>query len=224
MAANAPENDKGLLPPDEVEQLFRRLSEALPGRTADAKGPKGQPTVFRSTIACLLSAQSQDHRTKQAVENLFDLAETPETMLELDDDQLIDAIRPAGLYNMKAKRIRDLCRTLIDDYGSVVPKERTELMKLPGIGRKCTDIILAFVYDEHVIAVDTHVHRVCNRTGLAEGRTEAKTAQSLDERAPAWAKDEGHFWLIQHGKRTCTSRSPRCGDCVVNDLCLAVSD
>ena len=212
-------DDPPLLNEAEVEALFRRLADHYPGRAPGAKGPKEQPDPFRSCVACLLSAQSLDRNTAAATTALFALACTPAEMLALDDEALIAAIRPAGLYNNKARAIRRLSAAVIE-RGGVVPRTREGLMALPGIGRKCADIVMSFTFGEAVIAVDTHVHRVCNRTGLARGKTDAKTAEALEARAPGWAMDEGHFWLIQHGKRTCTARSPDCPRCVVNDLCL----
>jgi endonuclease-3 len=137
----------------------------------------------------------------------------------LPDDAITTAIKPAGLYNMKTRNLKRLCRALIDDHDEVVPRDRAGLMSLPGIGRKCADIMLSFSFGEDTIAVDTHVHRVCNRTGLARGKTEAETARSLDDRAPAWAKRDGHLWLLDFGKETCRSRAPRCSSCQLNDLC-----
>ncbi|RLQ89299.1 endonuclease III domain-containing protein [Notoacmeibacter ruber] len=210
-----------LLDKNDVETVFRILSRHLPGKSHSAKGPKGQRTPFQSAIACLLSAQSRDANTAKAAEALFDIAETPAAMLRLHDEDIREAIRPAGLYNMKTKRIRAFCETLLDEFEGTVPRTRKELMRLPGIGRKCADIVMHFVFDEATIAVDTHVNRVCHRTGLAQGRTADKTAENLMERAPDWALDEGHFWLIQHGKRTCTSRAPNCRDCPIDAQCLA---
>ncbi len=215
------ERHGALLDTEEVETVFRLLSENLPGRTHNAKGPKGQRTPFRSAIACLLSAQSRDANTAKATEALFALADTPETILELGDDEIREAIRPAGLYNMKTKRIRAFCETLLAEFGGTVPRTRAELMRLPGIGRKCADIVMHFVFEEAVIAVDTHVERVCRRTGLAQGVNAEKIAEDLAGRAPAWALDEGHFWLIQHGKRTCIARVPKCPSCPVERHCLA---
>ena len=211
--------DPPLLSDAEIEQLFHRLAAHYPGRGPGAKGPKEQPDPFRSCVACLLSAQSLDRNTAAATTALFALARTPEEMLALDDEALTAAIRPAGLYNNKARAIRRLSVAVIE-RGGVVPRDRAGLLALPGIGRKCADIVMSFTFGEAVIAVDTHVNRVCNRTGLARGKTDAKTAEALEARSPAWALDEGHFWLIQHGKRTCTARSPDCPVCVVRDLCL----
>lgn len=208
------------LPPAAVETVYRRIAGAMPGRTPDAKGPKGQPDAFRSCISCMLSAQSRDANTAAAARALFALAKTPREMLDLSDETIAAAIRPCGLYNMKTRNIRRCCEALLAEHGGVVPNTRAGLMSLPGIGRKCADIVLSFTFGHDVIAVDTHVHRVANRIGLATGRTEAKTAQSLEDRTPEWAMHEGHFWLLQFGKRVCTARAPKCDRCPVADLCL----
>lgn len=203
----------------QVEEVYRCLSDAMPGRTKDAKGPKGQPDPFRSCISCMLSAQSLDSNTAKATKALFALARTPQKMLELSDEQVAAAIKPCGLYNNKARNIRKFCTALLAEHDGVVPKTRKGLLSLPGIGRKCADIVMSFVFDDNVIAVDTHVHRVCNRIGLTDSKVAEKTAQQLEDRSPDWALRDGHFWLIQFGKKICTSRSPKCEGCPVNDLC-----
>ena len=209
-----------LLSPDDVETVFRRLRDAMPGRTPGAKGPKGQPDAYRSCISCMLSAQSLDRNTARATRALFALATTPEAMLALDDAAIAEAIRPCGLYNMKTRNIRNFNQALLAEHGGVVPATREGLLALPGIGRKCADIVLSFTFGQDVIAVDTHVHRVCNRIGLTDARTADRTAEQLEKRAPRWAHADGHFWLIQFGKRICTSRAPKCDVCPVSDLCL----
>ena len=203
----------------EIEIVFRRLSEHMPGRTPTAKGPKDQPDPFRSLVSCLLSAQSRDVNTASATKALFDLATTPEEMLALSEDAIAAAIKPCGLYNMKAKNICRLCRFLLNELGGVVPETREGLMRLPGIGRKCADIVLSFTFGEDVIAVDTHVHRVANRIGLTTARSADETARQLEMRAPPWAHRDGHFWLIQFGKAICVSRRPKCETCFLNDHC-----
>lgn len=208
-----------LLTEDEVNAVYRALETSMPGRTASAKGPKGQPDAFRSCISCILSAQSRDANTAKAARQLFAVAKTPQAMLALDDEAVAQAIKPAGLYNMKARNIRKFCTALLDEHDGVVPSTRAGLLSLPGIGRKCADIVMSFTFGEDVIAVDTHVHRVANRIGLALGKTEAQTAQSLEERSPDWAKRDGHFWLLQFGKRVCQARAPQCHACVVRDVC-----
>ncbi|WP_244496519.1 endonuclease III domain-containing protein [Aureimonas ureilytica] len=207
----------------EREEAFRRLAAHMPGRTPTAKGPKDQPDPFRSVVSCLLSAQSRDVNTAAAVTALFQLARTPDDMLRLSEAEIAAAIKPCGLYNMKARSIRRLCHALIEEHDRVVPQTREGLMGLPGIGRKCADIVMSFTFDEDVIAVDTHVFRVCNRTGITQERTADKTAAALECDVPDWARRDGHFWLIQFGKSVCLSRRPRCESCFLNDLCRAFS-
>ncbi|WP_199798278.1 endonuclease III domain-containing protein [Aurantiacibacter spongiae] len=203
----------------DLEAVYRRLARTMPGRTPNAKGPKGQPDAFRACVACMLSAQSLDRNTAAATKALFAIADTPERMLMLDEQTIARAIRPCGLYNMKARNIRRFCKALLRERGGVVPDTREGLMALPGIGRKCADIVLSFTFGKDVIAVDTHVHRVCNRIGLTDAGTAERTARQLDERTPDWAKRDGHFWLIQLGKRICRARKPRCKECPVSEWC-----
>ena len=203
----------------QVEDVYSILAQEMPGRTPGAKGPKGQPDAFRSCISCMLSAQSLDRNTARASEALFALATTPEAMLELDDRDIAAAIKPCGLYNNKTRSIRRFCEALLAQHGGKVPDTRSGLMRLPGIGRKCADIVLSFTFGKDVIAVDTHVHRVCNRIGLTQAKTADRTAQQLEECSPQWALHDGHFWLIQFGKSVCTARAPKCETCPVGRLC-----
>jgi len=208
-----------LLSSAEVETVYRLLEANMPGRTPTAKGPKDQPGAFRSCVSCMLSAQSRDENTSKASQALFALAQTPQGILDLADEDIAAAIKPCGLYNVKTSNLKKMCRALLDDHNGIVPTTRDGLMSLPGIGRKCADIVMSFTFGEDVIAVDTHVHRVSNRTGLAAGKTEAQTAQSLEERSPQWALRDGHFWLLEFGKRVCTSRAPKCETCFLNHAC-----
>lgn len=207
-----------LLDDKQIETFFLRLAEANPRKSSPPKA-KTDADLFRSLVGCLLSAQSKDENTLKAKTQLFEIADTPESILNLDDQTIALAIRPCGLYNVKTRNLKNLCRAIINDCNGRVPTDRKGLMALPGIGRKCADIMLLFSFGNPVIAVDTHVHRVCNRTGLATGKTEAATAQSLDERAPAWAKMDGHMWILEFGKKICPARSPKCQNCLVHDLC-----
>lgn len=203
----------------EIEEAFQRLREHMPGRTSTAKGPKDQPDAFRSVVSCMLSAQSRDANTALAAERLFALADTPEGILALEQDTIAQAIKPCGLYNVKAKSLVRMCRALIDDHGCAVPRTREGLMSLPGVGRKCADIVMSFTYGQDVIAVDTHVHRVANRLGLTRAATADETARQLERRAPGWALRDGHFWLIQFGKAVCVARRPKCETCFLSDIC-----
>lgn len=200
----------------EVDEVFSRL--AAVDATPVARGAKITPDPFRAVVGCILSAQSLDRNTDQAARALFARAATPRSILALPDGALEALIRPAGLYNMKARNIRALCRALIE-RGGEIPRDRAGLMSLPGVGRKCADIVLRFTFDEPVVAVDTHVHRLANRLGLARGKTEAQTAASLEPRVPERHRRDAHIRLIRHAKRVCTARRPKCGDCIVADLC-----
>lgn len=205
--------------PDEQAEVFRRLERHMPGRTPTAKGPKDQPDAFRSVVSCMLSAQSRDASTALATDRLFALATTPEAVLALADAEIAAAIKPCGLYNMKTRNLRRMCETLIAGHGGIVPDTRDGLMSLPGVGRKCADIVLSFTFGQDVIAVDTHVHRVANRIGLTTAKTAEETARQLDVSAPDFARADGHFWLLQFGKAVCLSRRPKCGACFLTDLC-----
>ena len=200
---------------EEVFDRFRQRASVAPRRPI----VKEDADDFRALVSCLLSAQSRDEYTARARDALFALADTPEKILTLSDARIAVAIKPAGLYNIKTKRVKALCQVLLDRHDGFVPKDRATLMKLPGIGRKCADIMLRFSFGKPAIAVDTHVFRVCNRTGLACGKTEAQTAKKLDARAPDWAKYSGHIWLLEFGKQICRSRGPRCEACFLSDLC-----
>ena len=208
-----------LLDADEIDRVFERL-KALSPKVEKKNTVKDDRVAFRALVSCLLSAQSLDSNTAKAKNALFALADTPKAILALDDETVAAAIRPCGLYNMKTRNLKRLCTALIEDHGEVVPRDRKGLMALPGIGRKCADIMLSFSFGEPVLAVDTHIHRVANRLGLARGRSEAETARSLEARAAHWAGREGHMWLLRFGKTICRSRAPKCPDCVLRDLCL----
>ena len=210
-----------LLAPKQIEEAYRLLEQHMPGRTLQSKGPKDQPDAFRSCVSCMLSAQSRDQNTAAASRALFALADTPKGILELENEVIANAIKPCGLYNVKTRNLKKMCAFLLEEFDGQVPTTREGLMKLPGIGRKCADIVMSFTFGEDVIAVDTHVHRVSNRTGLARGKAEAQTAQSLEGRSPDWAKRDGHFWLLEFGKKICTSRTPKCETCFLAHLCAA---
>ena len=197
--------------------LFERFQDLDPDTN---KVPdKIQSNPFRSLISVMLSAQSRDEMTARASAKLFAVADTPRAILALPDEDLKRLIKDAGLYNMKARNIRKCCAALLERHDGVVPTDRPTLMALPGVGRKSADILMRFVYGEPVVAVDTHVHRICNRLGLAQGRTEAETAQSLEPRVPAEYGYGAHIWLLEHGKRVCMARKPKCDGCLFDDLC-----
>ena len=204
-----------------ITEAMTRLRTALP----DVKPPssKGGKDPFRSVVSCMLSAQSLDRNTMAASNALFALADTPRGILALSEEAIVGAIRPAGLYNVKCRNLRKMCADLIETHDGVVPTTRKGLMSLPGVGRKCADIVLHFTFGEATVAVDTHVHRVSNRLGLATGKTEEQTATSLEKRLPEAFLPDGHVLLLTHGKRTCRARAPKCDECLLADLCEAIA-
>ena len=175
--------------------------------------------AFKSLVGVTLSAQTKDERTAEACANLFAHAETPEEILALDIDKLKQLIRPAGMYNNKAKNLRSMSQQLLDRHDGAVPNDRKQLMQLAGVGRKSTDIMMRFVFNEPAIAVDTHVHRISNRLGIAKTKAEHKTAEILEQDTPDKYRWGAHEWLIDHGKYICRARSPRCTECMFSDIC-----
>jgi len=175
--------------------------------------------AFKSLVGVTLSAQTRDERTAEACANLFAHAETPEEILALDLDKLKQLIRPAGMYNNKAKNLRLMSEQLIERHGGTVPNDRTQLMQLAGVGRKSTDIMMRFVFNEPAIAVDTHVHRISNRLGIAKTKAEHKTAEILEQDTPDQYRWGAHEWLIEYGKYICKAQSPQCNLCMFTDIC-----
>jgi endonuclease III len=202
----------------EIEAIFEALAAAAAAPVTDV-GVKRRRSPFRSLVACLLSAQSRDANTKRAADALFERAATPAAILALDEAEIARLIRPCGLYNTKARNLKKLCRALVDDHGGVVPSDRAGLMALPGIGRKCADIMLRFVFEEAAIAVDTHVFRVATRIGLSDGRTAEQVARDLEAIVPERFAMAAHLLLLEHGKRICRARAPRCAVCPVAPHC-----
>jgi endonuclease-3 len=204
--------------PNDVDAIFSGLA-AVAGEPVTDVNVKRRRSPFRSLVACLLSAQSRDANTKRAADALFDRAATPEAILALDEVEIARLIQPCGLYNTKARNLKKLCRALVDEHGGVVPSERAGLMALPGIGRKCADIMLRFVFHEPAIAVDTHVFRVATRLGLSDGRTAEQVARDLEAIVPERFAMRAHMLLLEHGKKICRARVPRCELCPVAAHC-----
>ena len=167
----------------------------------------------------MLSAQSQDKRTAVACQQLFALADTPEEMIKLSQDEVIEAIRPAGLHNAKSKNILATSKMLLEKFNGRVPSTQKELMTLPGVGRKSSDIVMRFVFGEPNIAVDTHVFRMLWRLGWADSLDEGKASITVNDTTPSKYKYGAHMWLITHAKKVCKSRSPQCEPCVISAAC-----
>ena len=197
-------------------EIFVRLRDANPHPTTELVW---NDDPFELLIAVLLSAQSTDVGVNKATRTLFAAANTPQTMLALGLDGIKEHIRTLGLYNNKAKHIVALCEQLLEHHQGKVPRSRTALEALPGVGRKTANVILNTAFGEPTIAVDTHIFRVSNRTGLAPGKNVNEVEQKLLKVVPDEFKQDAHHWLILHGRYTCVARKPRCGSCIIEDLC-----
>ncbi|GIK34295.1 MAG: endonuclease III [Gammaproteobacteria bacterium] len=196
-------------------EIFRRLRAANPQPTTELH--YGSP--FQLLIAVMLSAQATDVSVNKATGALFAAAPTPQRMLALGEAGLKPYIRTIGLFNTKAANIIRTCAILVDRHGGAVPQDREALEALPGVGRKSANVVLNTAWGEPTIAVDTHIFRVCNRTGLAPGRTPLAVEQKLLRVVPEEFRRDAHHWLILHGRYTCQARRPRCPDCLLADLC-----
>jgi endonuclease-3 len=201
-------------PADRIE-LFRRLRELNPKPTTEL----AYATPFELLIAVILSAQATDVGVNKATRHLFPVANTPASLLALGEQGLKRYIATIGLYNAKAANILATCRILLDEHGGEVPRTREALERLPGVGRKTANVVLNTAFGEPTIAVDTHIFRVANRTGLAPGKTVNAVEQGLLKRVPKEFLQDAHHWLILHGRYVCKARKPDCPDCVIRDLC-----
>ena len=201
--------------PSQVATFFRRLAAANPAPATELH--YGTPSTL--LVAVILSAQATDAGVNKATARLFRVADNPETMLALGEAGLKEHIRTIGLYNNKAKAIIAMSRALLEEHGGQVPAEREALERLPGVGRKTASVVLNGAFGQPTIAVDTHVFRVANRTGLAPGKTPLAVEQALEVRVPRRYARHAHHWLILHGRYVCIARKPRCPACVVRDLC-----
>jgi endonuclease III len=199
----------------EIREAFERFRKANP----DPRGELEHLNPYTLLVAVVLSAQATDAGVNKATRTLFQVADTPRKMLALGEEKLRDYIRTIGLYRTKAKNVIALSEMLIRDFGGEVPRTRAEIEQLPGAGRKTANVVLNMAYGEHTMAVDTHVFRVANRTGLAPGKTPLEVELGLEKVIPAEFMLHAHHWLILHGRYTCLARKPRCEVCLINDLC-----
>jgi endonuclease-3 len=200
---------------EDVFEFFRRLAEDNPSPTTELESGN----AYQLLVAVVLSAQATDASVNIACRPLFAKIKTPEQMVALGDDALRDAIKTIGLFNTKAKNVVALSQALIDRFGGQVPRTREELQSLPGVGRKTANVVLNTAFGEETFAVDTHVFRVGNRTGLAPGKTPDEVEAKLEKIVPQPFRRDAHHWLILHGRYTCKARTPECWRCVVVDLC-----
>jgi endonuclease III len=201
--------------PAEVYEAFSRFRKANP----EPKGELEHLNPYTLLVAVVLSAQATDAGVNKATRALFAIADTPQKMLALGEDKVRDYIKTIGLYRNKAKNVIALSEKLIAEFGGDVPRTRAELESLPGAGRKTANVVLNMAFGEHTMAVDTHVFRVGNRTGLAPGKTPLEVELGLERVIPSEFMLHAHHWLILHGRYTCLARRPRCEVCLINDLC-----
>jgi endonuclease-3 len=199
----------------EVHEAFSRFRKANP----EPRGELEHLNPYTLLVAVVLSAQATDAGVNKATRELFAVADTPQKMLALGEEKLRDYIRTIGLYRTKAKNVIALSEKLIADFGGEVPRTRAEIESLPGAGRKTANVVLNMAYGERTLAVDTHVFRVGNRTGLAPGNTPLEVELGLEKVIPPEFMLHAHHWLILHGRYTCLARKPRCEVCLINDLC-----
>ena len=199
----------------DVVELFTRLRELNPHPTTELV----YTTPFELLVAVVLSAQATDVGVNKATRKLFPVANTPQAILDLGEEKLKRYINTIGLYNAKAKNVMALCRILVEQYQSEVPNHREALEALPGVGRKTANVVLNTAFGHATIAVDTHIFRVANRTGLAPGKDVRTVEDKLEKVVPKEFKQDAHHWLILHGRYVCKARKPDCPQCVIRDLC-----
>ena len=199
----------------QIEEMFLRLAALKP----DPKGELNYQNAYTLLVAVVLSAQATDTGVNKATGPLFARADSPEKMIALGEQAVREYIRTIGLYKNKAKNVISLSRKLIDEFDSQVPQTREELESLPGVGRKTANVVLNIAFGAPTIAVDTHLFRVGNRTGLAPGGTPFEVELGLEKKVPPAYKRHAHHWLILHGRYVCQARKPKCPICPIEDLC-----
>jgi endonuclease-3 len=201
--------------PDRRRRIFERLRAANP----QPKSELVYGTPFELLVAVVLSAQATDKSVNLATAKLFPVANTPEKMVKLGEAGLIDYIKTIGLYRNKAKNVIELSRLLMQKFRSEIPQTREELESLPGVGRKTANVVLNVAFGQPTMAVDTHIFRVANRTGLGPGKDPLEVERKLVKRTPPDFMRHAHHWLILHGRYVCVARKPKCPDCPIRDLC-----
>lgn len=204
-----------MLKRDQIETFFARLQAADPV----PRGELNYVNPYTLLVAVVLSAQATDVGVNKATEKLFRIVDTPEKMVKLGEAKLKDHIKTIGLFNTKAKNVIKLSEILVRDFKGEVPQDRDILQTLPGVGRKTANVVLNIAFGKPTIAVDTHIFRVSNRTGLAPGKDVLKVEAALEKRVPEKFKLHCHHWLILHGRYVCKARKPACGTCIVRDVC-----
>lgn len=200
---------------DKRQQIFERLRSENPKPTTELE----YSTPFELLVAVILSAQATDKGVNKATARLYPVANTPQAILDLGEENLREHIKTIGLFNSKAANIMKTCRMLVDQHHGKVPSDRPSLEALPGVGRKTANVVLNTAFGQPTMAVDTHIFRVGNRTGIAPGRNVLEVEKRLLRLIPQEFMLDAHHWLILHGRYTCVARKPRCGSCLIEDLC-----
>jgi len=203
------------LPYATIKTIFERFQAAEP----EPKGELEHTNAFTLLVAVALSAQATDKGVNKATGPLFEVADTPQKMLDLGEEALTDHIRTIGLYRNKARNVMKLSRILVDEYGGEVPSSRAALQSLPGVGRKTANVVLNMWWGMPAQAVDTHIFRVANRTGIAPGKDTLAVERAIEDHVPAEFQRHAHHWLILHGRYVCTARKPRCDVCLLEEYC-----
>jgi endonuclease-3 len=203
------------LPYRTLRKIFERFRESEP----EPKGELEHTNAFTLLVAVLLSAQATDKGVNRATRPLFEQVSTPQEMLELGEERLIEHIRTIGLYRNKAKNVMKLCRILVEEYGGEVPNSRAALQGLPGVGRKTANVVLNMWWGMPAQAVDTHIFRLANRTGIAPGKDVLTVERAIEDNVPADFARHAHHWMILHGRYICVARKPKCSVCLIEDLC-----
>ena len=203
------------LPYPVIHEIFSRFREAEP----EPKGELHHVNAFTLVVAVALSAQTTDAGVNKATHKLFQIADTPEKMLALGEDGVIEHIKTIGLFRNKAKNVIKMSQMLVDDFGSEVPSSRAALQRLPGVGRKTANVVLNMWFNLPAQAVDTHIFRVGNRSGIAPGKDVDAVERAVEDNIPAEFQQHAHHWLILHGRYMCVARKPKCGACLIRDLC-----
>jgi endonuclease-3 len=199
-----------------IKQIFLRFQEA----EAEPKGELDHVNVYTLLVAVALSAQATDVGVNKATKELFKTVDTPQKMLDLGEEGLIEHIKTIGLYRNKAKNVMKMAQILVDDYAGIVPNSRAALEALPGVGRKTANVVLNMCWGHPAQAVDTHIFRVGNRSGIAPGKDVEAVERAIEDNIPTQFQRHAHHWLILHGRYHCKARKPLCASCIIRDLCL----
>ena len=204
-----------LLQQEEIKEIFERFKKENPNPTSELKWTNS----FTLLVSVVLSAQATDKSVNKATESLYKIADTPQKILSLGEDNLISYIKSIGLYKSKAKHIIALSKMLISEFDSKIPDNLEDLIKLPGVGRKTANVVLNVLFNKPTMPVDTHLLRISPKIGLAQGSTPLEIEKSLCARIPQEYMNHAHHWLILHGRYVCTARNPHCENCLINDIC-----